>query len=309
MNRRELLKLLLTTPLLHACGGAQDEPRIGLALGGGGAKGLAHIPMLEVLDEFGIKPHRIAGSSIGAVIGALYASGMSGRAIRKMVDELTVADGEDWLDSLFSEDVRRWFSFLELKFGNGGLVDSSVFIEYLGRRLEVERFEQLAIPLQVVAADFWQREEVVFSSGDLLKAIQASIAIPGLFEPVKHAGRVLVDGGMVNPVPYDLLFADCDWVIAVDVLGRRSPDGENGPSYFETTFNAFQIMQRAIMDEKRRHREPAVYLEPAIEDIRVLEFYKADAIYAQSESERRRLERMLEQQLGRSKPPAKQRQV
>lgn len=297
MRRRDLLKLMLASTLLSACGRQPEPPRIGIALGGGGAKGLAHIPVLETLDGLGLRPNRIAGTSVGAVIGALYASGMSGKSIRELVDGLTVSEDESWLDSLFSEDVARWFSFMELKLGNGGLVDSGVFMDYLQQKLGVERFEQLTIPLQVVAIDFWQREQVVFNSGELRAAIQASIAIPGLFEPVNHRGRVLVDGGLVNPVPYDLLFDDCDLVIAVDVLGRRTPEGSKGPGYFETTFNSFQIMQSAIMREKIRQRPPDIYIKPAIEDVRVLEFYKADQIYTQAEAERQRLEEGLRRRL------------
>lgn len=293
MYRRDFLKLILSSTLLAACGREGVPPRVGIALGGGGAKGLAHIPMLEAMDEAGIRPHRIAGSSIGAVMGALYASGLKGSEIRALVDALTVSEDENWLDSLFSEDVGRWFEFVEVKLGNGGLVDSGAFIDYLREKIAVERFEQLSIPLQVVATDFWSREQVVFDSGELFPAIRASIAIPGLFEPVRYAGRVLVDGGLVNPVPYDLLFDDCDLVIAVDVLGQRTPDGDSGPSYFETSFNTFQIMQSAIMQEKRRRRAPDIYLQPAIENIRVLEFYKADTIYRQAEAERQRLVRLL----------------
>lgn len=297
MNRRDFFKLLLSASLLAACGGAKPAPRIGIALGGGGAKGLAHIPMLEVLDELGLRPHRIAGCSVGSVIGVLYAAGMSGRAIRELIDSLTVSEDESWLESLFSENLGRWFDFAKLELGNGGVIDSTGLTAFLQEHIEVERFEQLVVPLSVVATDFWSREQVVFDAGELWSAIRASIAIPGLFEPVQRDGRLLVDGGLVNPVPYDLLFEDCDLVIAVDVLGERSTDSGEGPSYFETTFNTFQIMQNSIMREKRRQREPDIYLKPPIENVRVLEFYKADEIYAQAQGERERLQRLLRRRL------------
>ena len=297
MLRRDFLKLSLLSLLLPACGKEAGLPRIGLALGGGGAKGLAHIPMLEVLDELGLRPHRIAGSSIGAVIGALYADGMSGRELRELVGRLTVSKEESWLDSLFSGEVGRWFEFVEFKLGNGGLLDGTAFIDYLRTEHGLSQFEQLQTPLQVVATDFWKRQAVIFTRGDLSTALHASIAIPGLFEPVQYQGKVLVDGGLVNPVPYDLLFEDCDLVIAVDVLGKRTPDADNGPGYFETSFNTFQIMQAAIMREKRRLREPDIYIRPELENIRVLEFYKADTIYAQAEAERQRLRATLKQRL------------
>lgn len=296
MRRREFIKLALATSLLGACGRG-PAPRIGLALGGGGANGLAHIPMLEVLDELGVRPHRISGTSIGAIIGALYAAGKSGKALRQIVDRLIVTDNESWLTSLFTEDVGRWFDFIELKLGKGGLVDSSAFIAYLQEQLQLSRFDQLQIPLKLVTTDFWSRNQVVLSSGDLLSAIKASMAVPGLFEPVAIGGRLLVDGGLVNPVPYDLLLDECDYVIAVDVIGERRPDSEDGPGYFDVTFNTFQIMQSALMQAKRKLREPDLYLKPNVANVRMLEFYKADKIYAQAESERQRLYQALRRKM------------
>lgn len=292
MKRRDFIKLTFATALLAACG--KMEGRIGVALGGGGAKGLAHILMLEVLDELNIRPYRIAGTSIGAVIGALYASGMSGQEIRRLIDDLTVAEGESWLSSLFEEDVARWWGLIELQLGQGGLLDTAAFASFLQETLGVSRFKELQIPLKVVAANFWNRKQVVFEKGELLPAIQASIAIPGLFSPVQINGEVLVDGGLVNPVPYDLLFDDCDVVIAIDVLGNRTPATANdGPGYFETTFNTYQIMQASIIQEKLKNRPPHIYIRPELENIRVLDFNRVNEIYAQAKPARDKLKRSL----------------
>jgi NTE family protein len=295
MKRRTFLSLLAAGSLLTACKRLPEHKRVGVALGGGGAKGLAHIGMLEVLDELNIRPHRIAGTSIGAVIGALYASGMSGQDIRKLVNDLTVNREESWFEALFSQDIMRWLEFIEIRLGNGGLIDSSAFINYLQSVTTCETFSDLEIPLQVVATDFWSRDQVVFDKGQLWPAIQASIAVPGLFNPIHHGKHVLVDGGLVNPVPYDLLMDDCDLVIAIDVLGEQTPDTDDGPSYFETTFNSFQIMQSSIMREKRLRLPPDIYIQPDIQDIRVLEFYKFEIIDQQSLSARKHLRRKLEQ--------------
>ncbi|TNF90142.1 MAG: patatin-like phospholipase family protein, partial [Gammaproteobacteria bacterium] len=215
MNRRGFLKLGIATALLAGCDAWRARGKIGLALGGGGARGLAHILMLEVFDELELRPHRIAGTSIGAVIGVMYASGMSAREIRQLVDRLTVSDDESWLSSLFEQDVGRWWDFIDLKLGSGGLIDTDGFARFLEQTIGVTHFDQLGIPLRIVATDFWEREQVIFRHGSLRPAIQASIAIPGLFSPLQHQGRVLVDGGLVNPVPYDLLFDDCDTVVAI----------------------------------------------------------------------------------------------
>lgn len=295
MNRRDFLKLGLASSLLASCDAWKTGGDLGLALGGGGARGLAHILMLEVLDELKIRPHRIAGTSIGAVIGAMYAAGMSGREIRELVDRLTVSENESWLSGLFEQDLGHWWDLINLKLGSGGLIDTDAFARFIEETAGVSRFDQLDIPLQIVAADFWRREQVIFESGDLAPAIQASIAIPGLFSPVQHRGRVLVDGGLVNPVPYDLLFEDCDIIVAVDVSGNRKPQSDDGPGYFETLFNTLQITQAAILHEKMQRRPPHIYIRPELEDIQVLEFNRVDEIYQQSMPARDQLMRELRQ--------------
>ena len=293
IDRRHFLKLSLAAALLASCDAWRARGRIGLALGGGGARGLAHILMLEVFDDLGLRPHRIAGTSIGAVIGTLYAAGLSAREIRELVDRLTVSDDESWLSGLFEQDVGRWWDFIDLKLGRGGLVDSDAFAGFVEETIGVTQFDQLSIPLRIVATDFWEREQVVFQHGGLRPALQASIAIPGLFNPVQYKGRVLVDGGLVNPVPYDLLFGDCDTVVAIDVSGKRNARSDNRPGYFENLFNTMQITSTAIMREKMRHRPPHIYIRPELEDIRVLDFNRVNEIYEQSRTAKRKLERAL----------------
>jgi NTE family protein len=293
MNRRDFLKFSLATSLLSACDLFKPRGKIGLALGGGGAKGLAHIPMLEVLDELKIRPHRIAGTSIGSIVGALYASGKSAREIRQLVTRLTTADGDSWFGGL-EDDIGRLWDFLNLQLGKGGLVDTSPFMAFLQKTMGVSRFEELQIPLKVVASDFWERRQVVFDSGELIPAIQASIAIPGLFTPVHYRDKVLVDGGLVNPVPYDLLVDECDVVIAIDVLGDRTPSSTDGsPSYLETTFNTIQILETSLVREKFRNHPPDIYIHPELKNIQVLDFKRAEEIYAQARPARNELMRAL----------------
>lgn len=300
MQRREFIQASAAAAavLLSGCdrfGGRGGK--IGLALGGGGARGLAHVPMLEVMDELRLRPAYIAGTSIGAVLGVLYASGKTGREIHALIDRLTVSDEESWLASLFEEDVGRWWDWIDLRLGRGGLVDSDKFIAFVEDQIGVRRFDQLQIPLKVVAADFWNREQVVFDSGELAPAIQASIAIPGLFNPVRLGGRVLVDGGLVNPVPFDLLQEQCGTVIAIDVLGERTPTQDGSPGYFENLFNTIQISQAAILHEKMRRRPPDIYIRPGLRDIRVLEFNRVDEIYAQAAPARDELKQALRARL------------
>jgi len=189
--------------------------------------------------------------------------------------------------------VGHWWNFIDLELGRGGLVNTNAFTTFLQETIGVSRFEELDIPLKVVTTDFWERKQVVFDSGKLLPPIQASIAIPGLFSPLQYNGHVLVDGGLVNPVPYDLLFDECEVVVAIDVSGNRNPQYDNSPSYFETIFNAMQIMQASLIQEKMKNRPPHIYIRPDIENIRVLDFNQVEAIYAQSMPARNQLMRAL----------------
>lgn len=270
----------------------RSPPSVGVALGAGGASGLAHIPMLEALDEMGVKPRCLAGSSIGAVIGALYASGMTGAQIRKLAKQFDLSPEGATVQGL-SEEASRWFDLVDVELGRGGVLSSEDFMAFLYDQLKRHTFEELEIPLKVVAADLWNREEVVLQSGPLIPAIKASMAIPGVFQPVALGGRVLVDGGTVNPVPYDLLTSECDVVLGVDVIGERTPPEGLIPSYFEAIFSSIKVMQHAIMTEKRRRQPIRLYITPPIVDVRALEFYRAEEVFEQAGPAKQELKRRL----------------
>ena len=256
--------------------------KIGLALGGGGAKGLAHILMLEVFDELGICPHRISGTSIGAVIGALYASGTSGKQIREKVRSMIVSKEEFFRDALKRKDVFRWIKFLDVELGRGGLFKGEKFMEYLYAAIGVSTFEELKIPLKIVAADFWKSGQVIFDSGELLPAVKASMGLPGIFTPAVINDRILIDGGSVNPLPYDIL-GDCDITVAVDVMGHMRSQGKHKmPNLFRVISGTFDIMQNSIIAEKLKKNPPDIYIKPGITGVDILEFYKAEEIYLQS---------------------------
>lgn len=255
--------------------------KIGLALGGGGARGLAHIPMLEVFDELGIRPHRIAGTSIGAVIGALFASGLSGAELRVGVRRMIMDRNESFRKALKRKDSFKWIKFLDLEFGPGGLLKGDNFMDFLYEAMRVDRFDGLQIPLQVVATDFCSAEQVVLDSGGLLDAVKASMAIPGIFTPVRRDGRVLIDGGSVNPVPFDLL-TGCDVVVAINVMGLSRQTVHHMPSLFRVVLGTFDIMQKSIIAGKLQKTPPDIYVTPDITDVAILDFYKADEIFAQA---------------------------
>ncbi|MBK1734590.1 patatin [Halorhodospira abdelmalekii] len=328
--RRRLVQVGLTAPLLStlpiaAAGGSlatsgraqadatdsdraprsadhKEQPRIGLALGSGGARGLSHIVIFEVLESLGLQPHRISGCSIGAIMGALYAAGLPAEKIRKEIKELVVDPEEGWFTSVVRADWRKWLSFLELSGRDGGLVESDAFVDHLRKISGVKDFADLKIPLQIVATDYWEREMVLFEQeGPLWPAVQASMAMPSLFSPVEHNGKVLVDGGLTNPLPYDLLFDDCDLIIAVNVLGTRKQKGDKAlqnPSYFENIFNTFQVMQYSILREKERRKAPDFLVSPQVSDIRVLDFHRFEDILKQAQPCADALRADLEKALG-----------
>jgi NTE family protein len=237
------------------------KKRIGLALGGGGAKGLCHIAFLKALDEMGLKPSVIAGTSIGAIIGGFYAAGVSGTQIEEILRKVRVLDINRMVD--FSGPMAAAF----LK-GKG-------VEKFLLKYIPAQRFQDLQIPLKVVATDFWRRKEVIFESGELIPAIRASISMPIVFNPVKMDDAVLIDGGVVNPLPYDIIRKECDVLIAIDVSGTRTRSGRKPiPSLFESIMSSFQIMQAFIVENKMRISKPDIYIKPDLKNIKVLEFYR-----------------------------------
>ena len=272
--------------------------RIGLALGGGGVRGLAHVLALEVLDELGVRPARIAGTSMGAIIGSLYASGKNGKDIREGIHQHIIARGEG-LKEIFGKrrELMKWLSAIQLTRRSGGILKADGFFAFLFDELQVESFDELTIPFAAVAADFYRGDAVVLESGDLMSAIQASMSIPGVFAPVTRDGRVLVDGGVVNNLPYDILAEDCDVTIALDVAPSRDKACVASPNIVDATLGMFDILVDRVTDGMLAERPPTVYWRPEISGIRVLDFDRIEDVYLQAqpamESFRRELESIL----------------
>lgn len=258
--------------------------KIGLALGGGGVRGLAHVLVLEALDDLGIKPNIISGTSMGAIIGALYASGMSGKEIRERISRILILKDDTWRDIVAKKsDLLKLVKAFASEIPRGGFINTQGFFEYLFSEIKKRTFEELEIPLLVVAADYWTAEEVVFDRDELLPALQASMAVPGVFAPVYHEDKVLVDGGVVNLVPYDHLLERADFTIAVDVSKVRSPGKREIPGALESVLGAFNIMQASALAERMKIRQPDIYVQTEIQGIRMLDFGKTEDVFLQAE--------------------------
>ena len=269
---------------------------VGLALGGGGARGFAHIPLLETLDEAGIKPSVISGTSIGAIVGALYASGKSGTEIRQLIDSYHIRKDEGLRNALHkAPNLIRGMRVVRPETGKGGLINVDRFLDFIISQVGVETFEELKTPFYAVSTDFWSGEEVAIHSGKLFPAIKASMAIPGVFTAVEHEGRVLVDGGLVNNVPYDILLDQCDFTIAIDIAPARAISETKIPNIKDATLGMFDMLIEQVMEQKRRHSQADIYIECGIKGIRVLEFDKVDSAYEQTGSAVEELRAKLKQ--------------
>jgi len=254
-----------------------SEPTFAIAFGGGGARGLAHIHVIEALDELGIRPVAISGSSIGAIMGAGMAAGMTGADIHHYAKSILGRRGQVasriWKSrpGTLREAVAGGFRL--------GQFDICRILKAFLPEAVPETFEELKIPLQVATTDFYGHGLAVFSDGDLPTALAASAAIPALFRPVTRDGKLLIDGGIYNPVPFDLLDGKADIVIAIDVVG--APEGEiadKAPTAIDLMFGTSQLMMQSIIEMKLAHRRPEVFLRPPVSRFRVLDFLKIDAV-------------------------------
>jgi NTE family protein len=271
--------------------GRTGEPTFAIALGGGGARGLAHIHVIEALDELGIRPVAIAGTSIGAIMGAAVASGMTGKHINSYARSIL---------SRRAELVARMWSARPETLSQmvGGIKVTQFNIErilhaFLPHQVPLT-FEELAIPLQVTATDYFGHHMTVFSKGELHPALAASAAIPAAFAPVRIDGRTYIDGGMYNPVPFDLLRGKADIVIAVDVVGAPQEVPGRRPTSIDLMFGATQLLMQSIIAHKLEQGAPDILLRPPVSKYRVLDFLKINTLMAETASVKDELKRAVE---------------
>lgn len=273
-----------------------SRPRIGLALGSGSARGWSHVGVLRVLERAGIVPDIVCGSSIGALVGAVYAAGQLDRF-------------EPWIRSLTWQSV---VGLMDLKM-DGGLIQGSKLIEFFRSRFDDPGIAGLGKAYGCVATELPSGREIWLREGSVVDAVRASLALPGLFTPAQRDGRLLVDGGLVNPVPVSLCRAmGADLVIAVDLnhsllsrharpaapLPAEAParpglldalraqfwpadSAEAGastlalPSTLEVLANSLNIMQVRITNSRLAGEPADVVLRPRLGDIGVMDFHRA----------------------------------
>jgi NTE family protein len=270
-----------------------SDPRIGLALGGGSARGLAHIPMLEVFDELGLKPTVMAGCSIGALIGAGYAGGMRAAEIRDRA-EMLLANRLGAMRYVFGARKTRLRDILALKglasfHVQGEKLVDLILPDHLPRLIEDQK-----IPFKVVTTDFEMLCERVLTSGPLVKAVAASIAIPGIIIGPKIDGHTHVDGGVTNPVPFDHVRDGMDIVIAIDVTGRPRPPARAHMSNIELAIGSLLIMFHQVAELRRAISPPDVYIEPLEGDFSGIDFFRLKEMLDAAQPAKDKLKRALD---------------
>ncbi len=269
--------------------------KIGIAFGSGGSRGIAHILMVEALEELGLKASVVSGSSIGAIGAAFYAAGIDSKSMREILNELVNPKSDSIFDFLLRSDVIKLLTMFDPQIIKSGLIKGvKIHENFCPNRIPAKTFKELKIPCYITATDFWSKKEIVFNSGELIPAVKASYSIPGLFTPVEYQGKVLIDGGAVNPLPYDLIKSKCDLTIAIDVTASNNSDIKEMPATLDSVFSTFQIMQISIIREKLKHTKPDIYIKPQIKDIRLFDFAKTDLIFAQALKAKEKLKRELE---------------
>ncbi|ESY65141.1 patatin-like phospholipase family protein [Mesorhizobium sp. M0051] len=266
------------------------SPTFGIAFGGGGARGLAHIHVIEALDELGIRPVAIAGSSIGAIMGAGMAAGMTGKDIhdyaRAILGRRAQVASRMWRarPGTIAEAMQVRVSQFNVE---------RILKAFLPEAIP-ETFAELKIPLKVTATDYFGHKLAVFDDGDLHSALAASAAIPAVFRPVMRDGRLLIDGGIYNPVPFDLIENDADIIIGVDVVGAPVELDRKHPTTVDLIFGATQLMMQSIIANKLKQCRPDILVRPAVSKYRVLDFLKIDALMNETVDIKDELKRQVE---------------
>lgn len=267
-----------------------------LVLGSGGARGLSHLAVLEALDELGMRPAQIIGCSIGAIIGAAYAAGLSGAALR----EYTLAAFRDRARVIARLLDARIGKFTDLMrgLGNPVLIDGERLLDLFWPDAVPDHFEELAIPFSALAADYHLHCEVMIERGPLTPAVAASLAIPGLVRPVVIEGRVLIDGGAINPLPYDRLLGPGRIVMAVDTSAPATVSDSRIPEPLEAMVGVSQILTRTIVQRMIERQPPDILIRAGMDGVGGLDFFKAPAILEAAapvkEEVKRRLDRAFE---------------
>jgi NTE family protein len=228
-------------------------PKLGLALGGGAARGFAHIGVLQVLEEEGIKPTLVVGTSAGSVVAAFYASGKTAAQLQWLADTMDESQFTDWANP----------------FTGRGMLRGEALGKYVNSQLNGMKIEDMKMPLGIVATDLRTGDGILFRRGDVATAVRASSAMPSVFEPVRIGGKDYVDGGLVSPVPVRYAREmGADVVLAIDISSR--PEDAKTSDVLKVLLQTFSIMGKSISQLELAQAD--VVVRPALPDVGSAEF-------------------------------------
>ena len=232
---------------------AKAPARIGLALGGGAARGFAHVGVIQVLEEAGIRPDMVVGTSAGSLVAALYASGRNGAQLQQVAESLEEAALTDWTLPIFGR----------------GALKGEALARYVSSLVNHKLIEEMPMPLGIVATDLGSGQGVLFRRGSTGTAVRASSAVPSVFQPVTIAGRDYVDGGLVSPVPVGFARQmGADLVIAVDI--SSPPEGQATGDSLQILLQPFAIMSKSI--NRFELKDADVVVRPALAGVKSADF-------------------------------------
>ena len=232
---------------------AKRPPKIGLALGGGAARGFAHVGVIQVLEEAGFRPDLVAGTSAGSLVAALYASGKNGGQLQQVAETMEEAAFTDWTLPIFSRGVLR----------------GDALARYVNGEVKGRLIEDMALPLGILATDLNSGQGVLFRRGDTGAAVRASSAVPAVFLPVRISGRDYVDGGLVSPVPVrQARQMGAELVIAVDI--SAAPEANPASDTLQILLQTFAIMGKSINSHELQGAD--VLVRPALPGVKGADF-------------------------------------
>ena len=231
----------------------RKEVRLGLALGGGAARGFAHVGVIQVLEEAGLRPGFVVGTSAGSLVAALYASGKTPAELVRVAETMQEAEITDWM----------------LPILNRGALRGEALAKYVNTQVGGRSLEQMRIPVGIVATDLGNGEAITFRRGNTGAAVRASSAVPGVFQPVRVGEREYVDGGLVAPVPVrQVRDMGANFVIAVDI--SSDPEGNPSADTFQILMQTFAIMGKSI--NQLALKEADWVVRPALSGVRSADF-------------------------------------
>lgn len=264
--------------------------KLGIAFGGSGAEGIVGIAYIKALEELGLQPDVVSGTGIGGVIAAMYASGM------KSTDMMS------FLADVKFPGAKRPISENKVKDAKFGILDDMGLEDYFQIVVPVKVFDRLYFPLKIVAADYVDGSEVVFSDGDVGRAVRATVSIPGIFSPHETEETFYLDGGCVNPVPFDVIRSECDVLVAIDPIIEKAQsedeEAEVSLNVFPAFKGAYNAAQRALVAEKMKSCDIEVYEKVSVNILNKYDFVQyndiVDAVTEQAEAFKAKIKSMLD---------------